>query len=69
MNQVETEYHFIMCCPRYTEIRHKYLGKIAWPSVNKFYNLMSTKNKRKLDNIAMFLVQAFKIRKDSLSDL
>ena len=39
-NVVESEYHFILCCPRYSEIRTKYLGHISWPNLNKFNNYM-----------------------------
>ena len=65
-NVVESEYHFILCCPRYSEIRSKYLGHISWPNVNKFINYMSTKSKKTLINLAKFIKEAFKFRKNTL---
>ena len=38
-NRIENEYHFLLCCPKYIEIRRKYLGSYHWPTVNKFNNL------------------------------
>ena len=66
-NVIESEYHFIICCPRYSEIRRKYLGHISWPNVNKFINFMSTKSKKTLINLAKFIKEAFKIRKNTLA--
>ena len=65
-NVVESEYHFILCCPRYSEIRTKYLGHISWPNLNKFNNYMSTKSKKMLINLSKFIKEAFKIRKNTL---
>jgi len=42
-SNVETEYHVLICCPKYSNIRSKYLHT-SWPSINKFVLFMSSKN-------------------------
>lgn len=46
-NKVESEYHFLMICYKYTLIRDTYLPKFAWPDLRKFTILMSSKKKKK----------------------
>ena len=38
MNVVEDEYHFLLVCPMYRELRKTYLPRFycRWPSKNKF---------------------------------
>ena len=44
MNMVENEYHFLLVCPKYANLRKQYLTNYCrWPSVEKFKNLMSSK--------------------------
>ena len=66
---VETEYHFLLCCTKYTDIRNKYLGHQAWPSLNKFNSIIASKNKSLLYKTAKFIKEAFEIRKNALNDL
>ena len=42
MNQIENEYHFLLVCPLYIDIRRKYFAPYycRWPSMNKFKSLM-----------------------------
>ena len=68
-NVVESEYHFLLCCTKYTDIRNKYLGHQSWPSLNKFNALMSTKNSKLLYKISKFIAEAFEIRTNALNDL
>ena len=42
-SNVETEYHVLMCCPKYSNIRRRSLHT-SWPSINKFVSFTSSKN-------------------------
>ena len=44
MNVIESEYHFLLICPLYNDIRTKYLPRyyFTWPTVNKFNHRRST---------------------------
>ena len=46
-NAVESEYHFLLCCPVYSNIRQTHLGKrfIRWPSIQKYNKTMASENK------------------------
>ena len=68
-NRIENEYHFLLCCPKYIEIRRKYLGSNQWPTVNKFNNLMSMTNKISLLNVAKCIKECMSLRKISLENL
>ena len=68
-NLVENEYHFLLCCPKYIEIRRKYFGSIQWPTINKFNNLMSLTNKKYLLNIAKCIKECMSLRKITLENL
>ena len=68
-NVVETEYHFLLCCTKYRDIRTKYLGHQSWPTINKFNALMSTKNSKLLYNISKFVMESFEIRTNALNNL
>ena len=46
MNVNESEFHFIMCCPKYRSVRLKCFGNIIWPTLEKFKSLMCTKRKK-----------------------
>lgn len=63
---VESEYHFILCCTKYSDLRKKYLGNIQWPTLQKFYKLMSAQNKKMLVNIAKYIKEATQLRKQYL---
>ena len=66
---VETEYHFLLCCTKYTNFLYKYLGHQSWPSLNKFNSIIASKNKPLLFKTAKFIKEAFEIRKNALNDL
>ena len=62
---VEDEYHFILICPKYENLREKYL---PWrfrnfPSSAKFVDLMSSNNDQTVISLSTFIYQAFKVRK------
>ena len=43
LNIVESEYHFLLTCPKYYDLRKKYIRNISWPSMSKFSYLLSSK--------------------------
>ena len=63
--QIESEFHFLLCCPMYSVCRHKYFGTTSWPTVQKCVNIMSCTN-NKLLKTAKYLRDAFKIRSEQL---
>ena len=62
LNVVESEYHFLLVCPLYGDLRRKYFSPYFchWPSLLKFENLMSSQSKRVQMNIAKFTYAAEK---------
>ena len=64
MNDLEDEYHFVLVCPLYADLRQKYIKKYFYKkrSVHKFIELMSTKNNSILKNLSKFVLEAFKCR-------
>jgi len=44
MNMIENEYHFLLVCPFYQDLRRKYLPNsyCSWPSTHKFVALITT---------------------------
>ena len=66
MYGVEDEFHFLLECRLYNEIRKKYIKKYYWgrPNMIKLKELMITNNERMLLNLAIYTERAFKIRSD-----
>ena len=65
-NVIESEYHFLLCCPHYYNIRRKYFNNTSWPSLNMFNKLMSSNNKQQLNSIYVYSKEVFKLRKNTL---
>lgn len=64
LHQIETEYHFILICPKYADLRTRYIKRYfyTWPTTNKFTQLFTTKSKITTQNLARFIFNANKIR-------
>ena len=62
-NNVEDEFHFILECTKYNEIRRKYI-KYFWqrPNIPKFIELMTSTNKMIIRNLASYVYEAFGVR-------
>jgi hypothetical protein len=56
MQMVEKEYHFLLVCPKHTEIRNKYLKLFycRWPLLRKFENLL-TKSSKELIGLGKYV--------------
>ena len=61
---VEDEFHFILKCPFYADLRTKYIKQYYFrrPSVFKLIQLLSVKNVKELNNVGKFIHFAFKRR-------
>ena len=68
-NAIETEFHFVMVCPLYKDLRRKYIPFSSWPTVNRFIRYMALSNKVMLLKIAHFLENAFKIRSEKIANM
>ena len=59
-NELEDEYHFVMMCPMYEDLRAVYIKPFYRnrPSMFKFINLCKTTNKKDLVNLAKYIILA-----------
>ena len=57
LKAVESEYHFLLVCPRYNDLRRKYFTQSYWhwPTLTKFDNIMTCKSKKVQLNIGKFI--------------
>ena len=64
LHMIENEYHFLLICPSYTELRNTHKPRYCrtWPTITKFKLLINTNSEIKIRNIATFLYHAFKNR-------
>ena len=63
---LEDEFHFILECPLYSDLRQNYIQRYYWQRANmpKFIQLMTSESVRVIKNLAMFIEKAFKKRED-----
>lgn len=63
-NQIEDEYHFVMVCVYYAELRCLHIPRYyrARPSMQKFVNLMTTENIKLLNKLSTFVYKALQKR-------
>ena len=56
-NMTENEYHFLLICPKYSDLRNKYIKRyyFTWPTIQKFTNLMSKNSKFIVNNLSKFI--------------
>ena len=65
-NVVEDEFHFLLCCEKYKDLRKLYIPAkyFNYPTRHKFIILMANENKTLIKSVATFLYYAFKRRKE-----
>lgn len=65
-NKLEDEFHFLLECYLYKDLRKIYIHRYFWnrPNMLKLRELMTTENKKTLVNLAIFTEKAFKLRSD-----
>lgn len=68
-NSIENEYHFLLVCPIYKDLRRKYLKSYycSWPNLNKFDNIMSSVKKNEILNLSKYIYFANKLRNDIIN--
>ena len=66
---IENEVHFVLCCPGLDDLRGRYIRPkyFNFPSDFRLTLLLSTKNERTLQNLALYLYKAFNRRKIIMS--
>ena len=69
MHAVESEFHFLLTCPAYRQIRQQYIDSSSWASVEKFTSLMRVVSKRRLLNLSKFIYFASKSRMAVLANI
>ena len=70
LNQIETEYHFLLICPFYRDLRLQYIKRYyqTWPNLKQFENLMISKNKQTIINLSKYIFFSMKARSIFLSN-
>ena len=68
-NMIESEYHFLLTCPLYRQLRLKYLERASWPSLNLFQTYMSASSTKTLLKISKFIKEAFELRNYTLENI
>ena len=70
-NIVEDEFHFLLECDLYKQIRKKFIKKFYWgrPNIIKLKELMQTTNESILLNLAILTEKAFKIRTELYTNI
>ena len=65
MNVVENEFHFLLVCPLYRQLRCEYLPRYycRWPSLTKFRLIMGSKQNSIISKLAAFIYKAMEKRK------
>ena len=65
MNVIENEFHFVLVCSFYRDLRNKILPRYycTWPTITKFQSLMQTKQSGVLNKLAKFVYHDFAKRK------
>ena len=63
-NDIEDEFHFVLVCPDYINLRNDYIPKYYSnrPSVLKFIKLIQTNNIYLLIKLSMYCIKAFALR-------
>ena len=64
MAKVEDEFHFLLVCPKYRDLRCKYFKRYFchWPTIHKLETLMSSTSNKVLNSIAKYIYYALKTR-------
>ena len=63
-NDIEDEFHFVLSCPLYSDLRKKYIKCYYWrrPSMFKLVQLFSVRNRKTLCNLSRYLINALLLR-------
>ena len=69
MSVIEDEYHFLLVCPLYRELRMRYFPKYFcnWPNIDKLYKLLNISSNQKQIKLALYINNSFKHRSSFLN--
>jgi hypothetical protein len=69
--KIEDEYHIIMECSLYNNIRQRLIQRYFWkrPSMYKLIELFNTNREKKIRSLAKFVYLAFQIRKEYIAGI
>ena len=64
LNSIETEFHFVMQCNMFKELREKYISKRYWeyPNMDSFIRLLQSDNVTVLNELGHFIYNALNMR-------
>ena len=65
-NTVESEYHFLLCCPAYLEIRRKFKINTNLPNLSMFRNILGYQNGVVINSVARFISDGMTLRDEIL---
>ena len=70
-NLLEDEFHFVLDCSIYKELRKQYIAKYYWirPNMMKFIELCTSDRKKTICNLGIFVEKAFSLRKEVMSGI
>ena len=63
-NTCEDEFHFLLECPLYYDLRKLLINKYSWkhPNMIKFIDLLKSENENTLRKLATYIHRGFKLR-------
>ena len=67
-NVLEDEFHFLLECPLYSDLRKNYIKKRYWqnPNILKFIDLMKSTEKKSIPKLATYVFKSFEKRNTTL---
>ena len=71
LNDLEDEYHFVLICPMYNDLRTTYIKKYYFrrPSLYTCVELFKSTNKPTVKNLSKYVYEAFKFRLTNTVDI
>ena len=63
-NCLEDEFHFVLECQLYQDLRNEYIKKYFWkrPNIPKFIELLQSENKKTIKKLSVYIYKSFKKR-------
>ena len=70
-NELEDEFHFILECPLYHELRVEYINRYYWrrPNIPRFIELLQSENANIIRKLAIFVQKSFEKRNRTFYDV
>ena len=65
-NSLEDEFHFILECPLYQDLRQEHINRYfgVRPNIPKFIELLQSENKKIIRNLSVYIFESFKLRNE-----